>query len=132
MSGERRKDIAPVKGGAHRVAKTFFARRVQHTPCLLTRIDITEETIVRSDEIVLPSRHHYRATRGADSWIHHRQMNRARRKMMRASAERESRGCDVLCRNFVREINHPGGGIDREDDAFDRWNEVVSLAEVSE
>jgi hypothetical protein len=59
-------------------------------------------------------------------------MNRARGKLFVDGKQIESGGPDILWRNFVCDINDAGNGIDGEDCALHRPNEIIPRAKIGQ
>src|SRR5581483_9856708 len=91
-----------------------------------------EETIIRADKNMLVSLNHNGAACRAYARINHGQMNRAWRKVVPTSTQREGPSVNILRWDVVCQVYNLCLRIKREDDAFDGGHEIVGSAKVSE
>lgn len=94
--------------------------------------DPAKDSVVGSDEKLPGAFQDDAPARGAHSRVDNHYMNRAGGKLFVDGEQIESGGPDILWRNFVCDINDAGTGIDGEDCALHRANEIILRAKVSQ
>src|SRR3982074_539496 len=92
---------------------------------LFSLADPTKYTVVRSDKKLSGAFDDYRSTRGAHAWVNNCQMNSSGGKVFIDREQIERGSPNVLCRNFVGDINEARAGVDREYRALHRAHEVI-------
>src|SRR5262245_42189814 len=130
--GDRTENVTPVKCRAYRMAEVLIVRDVINARFCLPRINKAEDAVVRPYEVITAGFNDDRAPRRPHPGINHSDVNRSGRKIVVASAERESGRINILRRDVVRDVNYLCSGTDCEDYSLDGRNEIIRKAEIGE
>src|SRR5207248_5633668 len=105
-TGDRAKDIAPVKSRADRHSIVVFGIDLEHSVDLFVLVDVAEDPVVRADKIIVIGHHYNRSARRADTRIDYCKMKRETRKRRASVPQSERCGKDILRRDLVRDVDN--------------------------
>src|SRR6185369_6707390 len=103
-----------------------------HLVHLFVLIDVAEDAVIGTDEIVVIRHYKDRAARRADTGIDHGQMSGETREYAAGVKQSERRSEDILRRDLMCDIDQLRVRIDRKDNSLHRRDKVVLSSEVRE
>ena len=130
----RGEDVAPVKGGRHRLQAPGRAAHVHRLDRAAEPLGgQPQQAVVRADQqaVLLRAADRHRAALGAHLGIHHRQVH-AGRQVRQGVAQDQRPGADVVARDAVGDVEDPALRGDARDHPVADADEVVDQAVVGE
>src|SRR5262245_37280273 len=116
MSGNRRKQIAPMKRRTQRLAEEIAARDLKNPDLGFFRINKTEDAIVRPHKQLIACLGDNGSSARTDSRIDDGEVDGPGWKVAIARADQKSRRFNILRRDCMAEIENYYIRIDRKDD----------------